>query len=122
MSRRSNKLVREASALVESIEHLRSVLQQFARLNVSLQKRIAAGGDLVTTLESLGGPERRREMTEALEEFETSRHHLRLAMFALAEEQEVSISEVARSLGISRQLASRLAAEADVSPGRPAKR
>ena len=122
MSRRSNTLIREAAALIDSIEHLRAVLQQFAKLNARLSKRIGAGGDLGETLEALGGPDTRKEMTEALEAFETARHRLRLAMFALAEEQGMSISEVARGLGISRQLASRLAAEADDTPWRGPKR
>ena len=76
----------------------------------------------MSTLEMLQGPQRRREVTEALEEFETARHRVRLSMFGVAEEQDASISEVARALGISRQLASRLAAEADGEQRRRATR
>jgi hypothetical protein len=110
--------VKEANGLIESIDHLRTVLQGFSKLNARMCKRIDDGADLGATLESLGGPETRRQMTEALEQFETARHRVRLSMFALAEEQGMSISEVARGLGISRQLASRLAAEAEDKPWR----
>ena len=51
-------------------------------------------------------------MTEAVEESEAARHQLRLALFAVGKEEGASISEVGRVLGISRQLASRLAGEA----------
>jgi len=66
----------------------------------------------VTALQDFKGPERRSEVTDALGEFEAARHQVRLAMFALAKEQGSSFSDLARALGISRQLASRLAAEA----------
>ena len=122
MSRRSNTLVREATGLRESITHLRSVLEQFAKQNDRLRSHIEAGEDLGETLEQLSGAGARRQMTEALEQFEVARHRVRLSMFALAEEQGMTISEVARSLGISRQLASRLAAEADEKPWRAFKR
>jgi hypothetical protein len=122
MSRRSKALVREATGLMESIDHLRRVLQEFGQLNARLRARIAAGDDLGDTLENLSGPDARRQMTAALEQFEAARHRVRLSMFALAEEQGMSISDVARALGISRQLASRLAAEADDKPWRAVRR
>jgi hypothetical protein len=52
-------------------------------------------------------------VTEAIQEFEAARHQLRLALFSLGKEEGASISEVGRVLGISRQLASRLAGESD---------
>ena len=122
MSRRSNTLVRESTALRASIAHLRSVLEKYGKQNDRLRSRIEAGGDLGDTLDQLSGAGARRQMTEALEQFEVARHRVRLSMFALAEEQGMSISDVARSLGISRQLASRLAAEADEKPWRAVKR
>jgi hypothetical protein len=121
MSRRTNKLLRDVEVLVDATEHLRDVMRVFARVNTSLAKRIGQGDDLVSTLEHLQGSQRRREVTDALEEFESARHRVRLSMFTVAEEQEASISEVARALGISRQLASRLAAEADGDHRPPAR-
>jgi hypothetical protein len=47
-------------------------------------------------------------MTAALKDFEAARHRVRLAMFSLAKEQGSSFSDMARALGISRQLGSRL--------------
>jgi response regulator of citrate/malate metabolism len=122
MSRRSNTLVREANGLRESITHLRSVLEKYAKQNDRLRSRIQAGDHLGETLDQLQGAGTRLQMTEALEQFEVARHRVRLSMFALAEEQGMTISELARSLGISRQLASRLAAEADDKPWRTVKR
>jgi len=121
MSRRTNRLIRDVEVLVDAIEHLRTVMRGFARLNASLARRVDDGEELVSALERLNGPLRRREVTDALEEFEAARHRVRLSMFGVAEEQDASISEVARGLGISRQLASRLAAEADTGRGRVAR-
>ena len=44
--------------------------------------------------------------------FEVARHRARVAIFALAIEQGTNLSEMGRALGISRQLSSRLGAEA----------
>ena len=59
------------------------------------------------------GPGWRQELNEALEDFESLRHQVRVTFLTLAQEQGTSISEAGRMLGISRQLASRVAAEAD---------
>lgn len=51
-------------------------------------------------------------MTEAIEDFEAARHQLRLALMVVGSGEGASISDVARVLGISRQLGARLAAQA----------
>jgi hypothetical protein len=109
---RSKRLVRSFSELIEASEHLRAVLLRYITANDSVATLVGEGAHLVTALQSFGGPVRRSEVTQALEDFEAARHRVRLAMFALAKEQGSSFSDVARVLGISRQLASRLAAEA----------
>jgi len=110
---KSKQLVRRLSELNEVAEHLHTVLRRYSKASASVATLVDQGTHLVPALESLHGPVRRSEVTEALEEFEAARHRVRLAMFALAKEQGSSFSDVARALGISRQLASRLAAEAE---------
>ena len=61
--------------------------------------------------EHAGGLGLRQEITHDLETFEEARHTVRVALFAVATEQGTSISDIGRALDISRQLASRLAAE-----------
>ena len=112
MPSKSKQLIDRFSDLEEAAEHVRTVLRRYNTASARVATLVDQGVRLVQALESLHGPVRRSEVTEALEEFEAARHRVRLAMFALAKEQGSSFSEVARALGISRQLASRLAAEA----------
>jgi hypothetical protein len=56
-------------------------------------------------------------VTDAVDALEAARHRVRLAMFSLAASQETSASELGRQLGVSRQLAARLAQEADKAFG-----
>jgi hypothetical protein len=114
MSKKSEQLVREISALLEATETLREVLGRYKRANARLARRVAQGESVLEAFDGLeGAMQRHRELTETLEEFEAARHHVRVALFALATAQGASLSEIGRRLGISRQLASRLAAEAD---------
>ena len=117
MSEKRVTLVREMAELVDSAEHLRAVLVHFST-TIADVAALLEGGDLpIAALKGAPGPMRRQELTEALEEFERMRHQVRVSFFALATEQGTSISEVGRMLGISRQLASRVAAEAgDAGP------
>lgn len=112
MANEARRLVREMDGLIEQIDRTRSVLQRYKNVSAQVARRVDQGQVLADALEQLKGPIRRREVTEAMEELEGARHRVRLAMFSLAEAQGTSISELARQLGFSRQLASRLAAEA----------
>lgn len=56
-------------------------------------------------------------MTSAIEEFEAARHTVRLGLIAVAQEEGSNLSDVARTLGVSRQLTSRLALEAKEQDG-----
>jgi len=109
---KAKQLIDRFSDLEEAAEHVRTVLRRYNKASASVATLVDQGVHLVPALESLQGPVQRGEVTKALEEFEAARHRVRLAMFALAKEQGSSFSDVARALGISRQLASRLAAEA----------
>lgn len=113
MSSKRTQLVDELSQLSECTESLREVLLHYKNTNRGLAARIDDGDLIFAALHALRGPIRRRELTEVLEEFEKARHRARVAMFALAQEQGTNISALGRALGISRQLASRLASEAD---------
>jgi len=115
MSGTSDQLAQHLRALSAAVERLRAVLQRFDRAGLKLAAHIEGGANLVAALDHLDGRVRRTEVTEAIDEFEAARHQVRLAMFGLAKEQGSSLSEVARALGISRQLASRQAAETDRS-------
>jgi len=106
------RLRREMSALIEEIERTTAVLKRYKTLSAQLLSRVENGQVLVEALHQLEGPMRRREVTDAMDQLDSARHRVRLAMFALGEAQGTSVSELGRKLGISRQLAARLAKEA----------
>jgi len=114
-----DQLVASTRELTERTGRLIEIFTRYAEANRRLIELLGDDAELVAALDTLGGPMRRREMTEALADFETSRHDVRVAMFALAQEQGATIAALGRKLGISRQLASRLASEAIDPHGRP---
>jgi len=112
VSKGSKRLVRAMAVLVEATEDLREVLDRYETVSQEVATRVEHGELLAEALEAVGGPVQRREVTDTLDRFETARHQVRLAMFALGEEQGTGISELGRQLAFSRQLSSRLASEA----------
>jgi len=101
--------------LEASNDHLRKVLLRQKRALVTA-RRFQKGDMTVASILENGAPEMRVEVTDAMTAFERARHMVRLALVAvLGEDHETSTAEIGRSLGISRQLASRLAHEAELA-------
>jgi len=109
----ARELVEASSDLIESTDDLRAVLLRFKRRIADLQAVAQGEGgvSLVEAVEDARGDVMRAQVTDALEVFETARHRVRVAMIRLAIEQGSNASAVGRSIGISRQLAYRLASE-----------
>ena len=79
-----------------------------------LLKAGASGGSNRSTVETVDlfkFAEKRQRVAEALTEFETTRRRARVGLIAVAEEEGSSLSDVARTLAVSRQLLSRQAIE-----------
>jgi uncharacterized Fe-S center protein len=89
------------------------VLLRYNKVTTDLISRIERGDPMVEAIQGVKGATVRPVVTEAMEVFEAARHRARVAMLALALEQGATQSEVGRALGISRQLAARLAAEVE---------
>ena len=113
MTTKRDRLVAEIAILDEASRNLRDVLERNERAIADLARRVERGESILEAFDAMEGAIRRhRELPKTLEEFEAARHQVRLALFALATAQGASMSELARRLGISRQLASRLAGAA----------
>lgn len=112
MSKKRERLVKSIEELLECSVLLRRQLQQYERAMNRIAERLRKGELAIAASRGTTIPTQRRQVTEAIQEFEAARHELRLALFALGQEEGASMSEIGRVLGISRQLASRLAAEA----------
>jgi chromosome segregation ATPase len=107
------RLVKRIHELTDTSAQLRASLLQYERTMTRIAERLEAGEDAIAAAKGTSIPNQRRRVTEAIEEFESARHQLRLALMVAGKAEGASIAEVGRVLGISRQLAARLAAEAD---------
>jgi hypothetical protein len=111
MTEKSRQLVKALSHLDQCNRDLRSVMQRFERTTSRLARQVSGGALVVEAVRDVTGTVQLKELGEAEKAFEVARHRTRVAVFALAIEQGTSLSEMGKALGISRQLASRVAAE-----------
>ena len=83
---------------------------------------IDKGAPLDEVMEASGARSARQEFTDAMAEFERHRHSTRITLTAAALEEGMTIGQIARAWGFSRQLAARYAREprpsSDGPPGR----
>ena len=105
------RLISRITELVESSGMLREKLERYEMSMITIRGRLEQGDPALDASRGTAIPAGRRQVTEGIQEFEAARHQLRLALFAVGKEEGATISDVGRVLGISRQLASRLAAE-----------
>jgi len=115
MPRREPPLIRETRKLIESTEHLKAELvayQEAAEEMVSTLRPGAAASATIEMMERLKVAELRERVTAAIAHFEAARHSVRVELVAAAQEEGRHLSDVARALGVSRQLTSRLGIEA----------
>ncbi len=113
VSTNRERLIQRQYEVVESSALLRGELLGYEKAMIKIAKRLERGDPASTAGRGTGVPAQRRQVTEAIEQFEAARHQLRIALFALGMEEGASIAEIGRVLGISRQLASRIASEAE---------
>ena len=107
------RLIEENSDLRQRIEELGEVLNDLDESVAVLGKGIERGAPIIEALEDVGGTLTLPAMLETFDEFHAARQALRVALLAIAQREGTTASELARTLGISRQLASRLAVEAE---------
>jgi hypothetical protein len=115
LSTKREQLVQGIAELVACSAMLRDQLERYETTMSAIGRRVEAGTPAVVASAGTEVPLERRQVTEAIQDFEAARHQLRLVLFALGRHEGASISEIGRVLGISRQLASRLAGESDVA-------
>jgi len=111
MTAKPQRTVPDHSELIEYTEHLRQVLLRYKKANVALETLVHDGVPALEALERVGASRLRPELTDALDQFSGARHRPRIALLQLALEEGASMADVGRAFSVSRQLASRLAAE-----------
>ncbi len=94
-----------AANLRQRLQQNEAVFEQFIR---ATEQRIS----VAEMLERSAIQDTRLDLTDAIKKFESARHDHRVAIFALGLNEGVSIAELGRLFGFSKQLASRIAKEA----------
>jgi hypothetical protein len=98
--------------LLESLAELRKSTKA-TEATVRRGLRLAMNGaDVATALGAVSPADTRQSMNDALKAVEEARHQMRLHIFEIGIQQGMSIGELGRIFGFSRQLAARYAKEA----------
>ena len=110
----------------QAVAGLREFQQEAAMLRANLRRyevvlgracrQVEQGAVLHEVLAKIGVSDLRAELVERLERFEEARHRMRVACFRMSVTEGLSIGDIARLWGISRQLASRLVNETARDP------
>jgi hypothetical protein len=112
-ARKRKTIARLVVELNEVTDQLRRALARHERAVAEFGRLVGEGHAGIDALAGARAAEHREEVSAYIQEFEQIRHRLRLAIFALCVDEGEGLSTVGRHFGISRQLASRLAAEAE---------
>lgn len=113
MVRERERLLRAFEAMQQANDELRDELARHKQATTEAVEQMLAQSMTPGAIGAGAAPAIRVELTEALDHFEKARHEARLAIFGyLGTMPTVTTAQIGRALGISRQLASRLAREA----------
>ena len=111
MSREQVATIKALDAMIEASTSARQSLRRKEIALRRLQRRIEKGTPVSEAFAGLEIPARRREMTEGLEFLEAASRRVRRATIALGATEGLSLGEMSRIWGLSRQLVTRLAKE-----------
>jgi len=93
--------------LIGATAILRSEMTGYEVICRRLLDEVRVDHDLIGVLQDIHADSWRSDVTDAIRGFEAARHRVRLLLVAIEVEEGLSIGEVAKSWGVSRQLASR---------------
>ena len=105
------QLMTAVTAYQKATRRLRSLLADVDDGLETFVALIRADAQVAAVLLGTGASSSRHEFTEAMTDFEQTRRRLRTALLRLGSERGESVADMARALGISRQLAYRHLAE-----------
>jgi hypothetical protein len=112
MGRERELVVTRLGELDEALAKAVAELQSSRANNRKLRKRLEGGESIQAALPTSGVPGGVQRIGSALKQLEEARHKTRTAIFALGLQEGLSIGELGRMYGFSRQLAQRFAKEA----------
>jgi hypothetical protein len=112
MTPERRKTIRLGNEFLASLADLRGTIRETETFLRRGLKAVEQGDDPPSLLASFSPAGPRQSLQEALETAEKARHAFRLQVFRQCLAAGMSIGELARAFGFSRQLASRYAREA----------
>jgi len=107
-----SELLARIERLHATTELFRSELLHLKTATKHAAARISRGDTVLAALDLIRAPLLHQNLTETTKRYEAEYRHTRYALIVLALQEGESLSEIARHMGISRQLVHRLATEA----------
>jgi len=104
-------VIADVHRLMDSGQELRALILESRTAFMTGVELLEQGVPLGEALTELRTAERRLRMTDMLNEFDECRHRLRISITAAGLEEGMSIGDIGRAFGVSRQLAARFAKE-----------
>ena len=111
MSTLRTSAAEEIEQLLESAKLLRADLRMKETAYRRASRMLSKGASIEDVMEASGARTGRQELTDAMADFERRRHSARRSLTAVALEEGMSIGQIGRAWGFSRQLAARYARE-----------
>jgi hypothetical protein len=112
MSAPDDLALQEIERFLESARALRAELRASETTYRRLARLLTQGDQVHGALEAVDASVRRHDLTEALDALERQRHQVKVALAADGLRQGMTIGDLGRAWGVSRQLAARYAKEA----------
>jgi hypothetical protein len=112
VDRDRERVLASVDEFVETCAQFRKTLSSVTNSNRRVRSLVETGRPAREILAAIPTSAIRKTMTQQIEELEAARHNVRLAVFILGLNEGLSIGELGRSMGFSRQLASTYAKEA----------
>jgi len=112
MSKKHDDAIRATEQLIQANKEMRRSLQANEVVLRRAKDLLEQGGGIRDTFQRVVPTDPRLAITAALQKLVKARHQLRLAVFAAGLEEGMTIGELSRFWGFSRQLGARYAKEA----------
>jgi hypothetical protein len=113
MAIRQNVTVKALEGVIEASISARQALRQSETVLRRLQRRIEKGLSVAEAFAGLGMADSRRATFDSINALEHARREARRALIALGMSEGLSLGQMARQWGVSRQLVTRMAKESN---------
>lgn len=111
MADERQQMIKAIETCLDEMDSLREVLKKYDRMYKHALQSLKSGASFADTVMTQQNGELSVRLTEQLAAFEASRHRSRTLLVTLGKLEGLSLGEISRRWGISRQLVARYASE-----------